>query len=393
MIKAILSFQFDLNLDAHGNIDPQFKPIQLLFADKSYTQNDYSKLIVKNDIFGIFYQHTSGFIEVSSIYSNFFLGRLKQSPFQTISYFKQQNEETQFLVAALFELDDELELFKESMEDLGHKLDDLFPELIKAKNLRKLDMIEKANEKILDELKFTLFQIERLSQLVKLQKAALIFKSKERREIMKVLREAPYSKRELKSIAEAINPNINIDVLLDPFLELNLLRRDWIVGKLKKKKVGYKTRRERVVRSLKGLKRTVTKQDKKEQTEEEEKKEAEEIKKELRLRGEYLFLVKDLVLARTPNEHILMLVKEADITLYNNYKKAVDDYFDTYDPLKQSEEDSVKFASLLLKPDMFDFFTLMRSNYYPLDKIPKILSEWADFKKIKEEWTHSHSKR
>ena len=43
--------------------------------------------------------------------------------------------------------------------------------------------------------------------------------------------------------------------------------------------------------------------------------------------------------------------------------------------------------SALLKPDVYDFLALMRSNYYPMDKIPKILSEWADFTKILDVWT------
>ncbi|GAH45175.1 unnamed protein product, partial [marine sediment metagenome] len=36
-----------------------------------------------------------------------------------------------------------------------------------------------------------------------------------------------------------------------------------------------------------------------------------------------------------------------------------------------------KLASILLNPDVYDFFVLMRHNHYPMDKIPKIFSEFA----------------
>ncbi|MHA1292146.1 MAG: hypothetical protein ACTSQJ_05700 [Promethearchaeota archaeon] len=44
-------------------------------------------------------------------------------------------------------------------------------------------------------------------------------------------------------------------------------------------------------------------------------------------------------------------------------------------------------ASLLLNSDIYDFIALMRNNYYPLDKIPKILSDWADTEMILDELT------
>lgn len=48
-------------------------------------------------------------------------------------------------------------------------------------------------------------------------------------------------------------------------------------------------------------------------------------------------------------------------------------------------EETIEIASVLLKPDIFDFLSLMKNNYYPLDKIPKILSRWADTKSILKE--------
>ncbi len=73
--------------------------------------------------------------------------------------------------------------------------------------------------------------------------------------------------------------------------------------------------------------------------------------------------------------------------MYEQYRNKLDTFFSTYDPLVESEENTIKLASALLKPDLYDFLILMRNNYYPLDKVPKILSEWADFNAILKEWT------
>ena len=40
-------------------------------------------------------------------------------------------------------------------------------------------------------------------------------------------------------------------------------------------------------------------------------------------------------------------------------------------------ENNQKIASMFLNPDIYDFFVLMRNNYYAKDKIPKIFSEFA----------------
>ena len=63
----------------------------------------------------------------------------------------------------------------------------------------------------------------------------------------------------------------------------------------------------------------------------------------------------------------------------------MDDFFNSYDPNQQTLEETTKLANILLKPDIYDFISLMRNNYYPLDKIPKILSKWADVDTILEE--------
>jgi len=347
MIQAILTYQFVLNPKETGEIEPEFSPIQLIFKNEDFNKSDYSNLIVTNDIFGIFYQHTTGVMGQTGAYGNFYSGRLKETPYQVLSYFRQEADGSQFLTLSIFELDDEIEIFDDLVRSLAKKLDVTFETLIRAKSSKQLALIEKVHTKLADDIKFTIFQMERLSNLDKLQKAALIFNSEERLKILNTLREYPISKREMKNILEKIKPNPNVDILLEPFLELNLIRRDWIKGE-RDKRTG-----------------------------------------KIENQGEYLFLTKDIVLSRVPNEALLQKLKDTEskgkVNKYVNYRNKVVDFFSAYDPMEEPVQAKKKLASLLLNPDIYDFFQLMRSNFYPLDKIPKILSNWADVDMILEE--------
>ena len=82
-------------------------------------------------------------------------------------------------------------------------------------------------------------------------------------------------------------------------------------------------------------------------------------------------------MARIPNENLLNHFKDTENELYPIYRQKVIDYFSNYDPYTQPQDEMKKLASLLLSPDAYDFFVLMRHNHYPLDKIPKIFSEFA----------------
>ena len=337
MIQAILTFQFNLNQDeTTGSIDPEFTPIQLVFSNKKFDENDFLGLIIENDIFANFYQHTVGIAGIMKYgFSNYYTGHLKETPYQIYSYFKQLADGTQYLSIALFELDDEIELFEDLIKDMGKRLDTIYEKLTKASNTRQLDLISNVNVRLKNELKYTIFQIERLSQLDKLQKVALIYNSNERLKILEVLRERPLAKSGIKTTIENLKPTANIDILLRPFLELNLVRRDWIKGE-KDKKTGVITNQ-----------------------------------------GEYVFLVKDIMFARVPNENLLKHFKETNNDLLPLFKQKSLDFFNNYDPYEEPIENTKKLASILLNPDVYDFFILMRSNHYPLDKIPKIFSEFA----------------
>ncbi|MFX1410909.1 MAG: hypothetical protein ACFFA6_11175 [Promethearchaeota archaeon] len=335
MIQGILTFQFKINQKETGEIEPEFEPLQLEFRDEKYNEENYSELIAENDVFATFYQHTTGLFGVKYSYTNFYTGRLKETPYQVISYFKQSADGSQFLAISIFELDDEIEIFEELIKEMGGRLDKIFDKLIRAKTSKQLSLVSNINIRLKNEIKFTIFQVDRLSNLDKLQKVALIYNSNERLKILEILRERPISKKEMKDILEKLKTAPNVDILLRPFLELNLIRRDWIKG-TKDKKTG-----------------------------------------EIKNQGEYLFLVKDILFARIPNENLLNHFKETKNELLPIYKQKVIDFFSNYDPYIQPIEETKKLASIMLNPDVYDFFVLMRHNHYPLDKIPKIFSEFA----------------
>ena len=335
MIQGILTFQFKINQKETGEIEPEFDPIQLIFREEKFDEDNFSELIVENDIFAIFYQHTTGLFGVKYSYSNFYEGRLKDTPYQVISYFKQVADGTQYLAISIFELDDEIEIFEDLIKDMGNRLDSIFDKLTRARNSKQLSLIENITIRLKNEIKFTIFQVDRLTNLDKLQKVALIYNSDERLKILEILREYPISKKEMKSILEKMTSTVNVDILLQPFLELNIIRRDWIKGE-KDKKTG-----------------------------------------EISHQGEYLFLIKDIMITRIPNENLLNHFKETKNELLPMYKQKVIDFFANYDPYIQPIANTKKLASILLNPDVYDFFVLMRHNHYPMDKIPKIFSEFA----------------
>ncbi|MFX1258302.1 MAG: hypothetical protein ACFFAN_10605 [Promethearchaeota archaeon] len=330
-------FQFVLNPSSTGEIEPEFQPIQLVFREDEeyFTKDNFSELISENDIFATLYQHTTGIQHTRGQLSNFFMGRLKETPYQIYSYYRQESDGSQFITLSLFELEDEVELFEDLIKNLASRLEVILQTLVRAKNSKQIDAISNVNIRLANELKFTLFQIERLSNLDKLQKVALIYNSKERLELLNILREKPALKEEIKKKLERINPATNIDILIRPLLELNLIRRDWSKGE-KDEKTGI-----------------------------------------IKNQGEYLFLTKDIILARIPSEMLLTQLNQTRKDLFRKYKQKAIDFFSNYNPITEPIEEKKKLASILLNPDLYDFFALLRNNFYPMDKIPKVFSDFA----------------
>ncbi|MBN1216577.1 MAG: hypothetical protein JXA99_14205 [Candidatus Lokiarchaeota archaeon] len=335
MIKGIITFSFNLNQKETGEIEPEFRPIQSQFLAEDVDENYYKQLVVENDIFAMYYQHTTGLSGVSVEHSNFFNGRLKETPYQIMSYFKQVSDGSQYLTFSIFELDDEIEIYNDIIKDMGYRLGDIFEKFSEARKAKQLELITNLQIRLKNELKYSIFQIERLSNLTNLQKIALIYNNELRLYILEVLRKFPISSTELRREIQQIKPDANLDILLHPFIELNLVRRDWIEGE-RNKETGI-----------------------------------------IKNQGEYLFLVKDVMFARVPNEKLLNHLKETKNELYDIYNREVIKYFTKYDPFEESTKNTQKIASMFLNPDIYDFFVLMRNNFYAKDKIPKIFSEFA----------------
>jgi len=336
MIEAILTFEFVLIQKPTGEVEPEFKPICYIFEDKDFSEQNLSELLATSDLFSILYHHTTSVREIAGGFSNIYEGRLKETPFQVSSYFKQEESGTQYLATLIFTLDDDIGIYEDIIKELAKRLEYLFETYETAKKTNQVSLLSKIDSNFQNELKYTIFQIKRLTSLDKLQKAGLIFNSYERLEILKTLRQFPRSKKDVRDIVERIKENPNLDVLLEPFLELNLIRRDWIKGKRDK---------------MTGL---------------------------IKDQGEYLFLTKDIELIRKPNLELLNHLKETKHELYSKYEEKVIDFFSNYNPNTQTVEEKKKLASLLLNPDVYDIFAMLRNKFYPRDKLPNIFSEFAN---------------
>lgn len=343
MIEAILTFEFVLIQKPTGEVKPDFKPIVLTFENKEFSEQNFSELITTSDLFSILYHHTTSIHEIVGGFSNFYEGRLKETSYQVSSYFMQAESGTQYLTVLLFTLDEDLGKYEDVIKNLAKKMFYLFETFETSKKTNQVSIISKINDNIKNELKYTIFQIKRLTNLDKIQKAALIFNNYQRLEILKILRESPKPKKDVRETLEKIKENPNMDVLLEPFLELNLIRRDWIKGKRDK--------------------RTGLVQD----------------------QGEYLFLTKDVELMRVPNYELLDHLKKTKNELQSRYEAKVVDFFSNYNPKTQTIEERKRIASLLLNPDIYDLFAVLKQKFYPRDKIPNIFSEFADIDLILDE--------
>ena len=126
MIQGILAFQYALNETEEGEIQPEFKPMQLIFNNDKLNKDDYSELLIENDIFALFYEHSTGLHPGIGDYSNFYTGRLNETSYQVISYYKQFGDGSRFLTISIFDLYDELELFEPFIKNNAERLDIIY---------------------------------------------------------------------------------------------------------------------------------------------------------------------------------------------------------------------------------------------------------------------------
>ncbi|QEE17319.1 hypothetical protein DSAG12_03152 [Promethearchaeum syntrophicum] len=335
MVVTITIFQFELNQDETGDIEPEFKNLvsEMPGTGTEKEKIDLNDLITENDKYRLFYNHTTGldFKKRERMIKNFILGRLKETPYRVLSYYHHSIDESQYLILALFALDDDVELYEGVFYQMCEKLGKIFNKL--AKSSKTAQVLREVEREMLNQVKFALFQIERLSNLTKIQKIALIFSSYERMMTLKLLKEGPLSRIKLRSLIDRVKKNPNMDIILKPFLEMNIVRRDWARG-VHSKDTGR-----------------------------------------VHGEGEYLFLLKDLSLIRIPPKELMADMKKHEI--HKQYFEELNNYYATYDPFTDLYGESEKLAKIILDPDIFDLLALLNTKAYPVKKLPNVLSNFA----------------
>jgi hypothetical protein len=221
---------------------------------------------------------------------------------------------------------------------LAQRLEDVF-ELRAKSDLKKRSVRNDIENSIRDELKYAIFQMERLSNLTKVQRVGQIYLSPIKTKILEFLRKGPISRNKLFNELSKYSDDLNLDLALKPFLELNILRRDWAKG-TRDKKTGI----------VEG-------------------------------EGEYLFLTKDIYLVRKPATNIIKNMSDND-EYGNQYLTQVNEFYAEYDPFANYNEDGAIMGKVLLNPDSYDLISLLASQSYQREKMPKILSSFSKPEKL-----------
>ncbi len=333
MVITITIFQFELNQDESGDIDPEFKNLVSEMPETGKEKPNLNDLVTENDRYRLFYNHTTGldFKKRERMIKNFILGRLKETPFKVLSYYHHEFDESQYLILALFALDEDVELYEGVFYQMCEKLGKVFIKL--AKSSKSAQILREIESEMLNQVKFALFQIERLSNLTKIQKIALIFSNYERIMTLKLLKEGPISRIKLRSLIDRVKKNPNMDIILKPFLEMNIVRRDWARG-IHRKETGR-----------------------------------------IHGEGEYLFLLKDISLIRVPPKELILDMKKHDVG--KQYFEQLNNYYSEYNPFTDLYAESEKLAKIILDPDIFDLLALLNTKAYPVKKLPNVLSNFA----------------
>lgn len=345
MVVGVLVYKFELNLDETGEIEPQFRIVSSEITEE-FKDIKIFEILSMNDLFTIYYNHTAGSrtgfqVDKKGISRNFFMGKLKEAPYKVISYFRESIDESHFLTIIVFKMDEDYEIFEEIIQILAGKMDIIFEKMAKG-NLRSVSFLRSIEEDIKAAIKFTIFQIDRLTNLTKVQKVGLIYMGPERAKTLELLRKGPISYTSLQYELSKIKENPNINQVLRPFTELNLIRRDWAKG--------IKDKRSGLVWG----------------------------------QGEYIFLVKDVVLIRTPPKAIIEQMKKN--TQYGQeYLNVLENFYSNYAPHLNYQEESKLLSNFLLNSDIYDLLALLSHSTYATEKMPHVMSEFSDAKKVIEQ--------
>jgi len=276
-------------------------------------QLSYPKDLVVDldDMMRIFYAHITGAGEAGNV-----LVRLEKARSNVSSYFTGMESENQFMINFIMELGEDPEIFGEAvLLEINQNI--IF--YLKSMEQNPANRLDITNE-LTDYIKNSLTYLERLKNLTKEQVMAQIYNSEKGRMILEILQEKPRTKKDLHSLLEEMTGKFipNIDILLSHFVKTDLVRQDWIEGD-------------------------------------------SDIS---------LFLLSDFIIIRSP---VKKLIEEAKNGLPNpyiakKYLELANGYFSYYKPTKA---DSLKIASHMINPDIFDYIILFRERAYPLNKVPR----------------------
>lgn len=335
MAVGIIIYQFDINQNENGEIEPEFSIISEVNAP-NYEGPNISEFFDLDERFRLFFSHTTGLNrkEEEVIINNIMMGSLLETRNRFYSYYHNTKSRKQYITICLFEPDQFVELFESAFNFLTETLSEVFEE-ITDDLLRNAIQVNKLNRRLNNILKGTLYQIERLENLSKMQKAAMIHSTFERQQCLKILREGPIFKSNFAEKIKEHHPKANIDLLLSPFLELNIVKREW--PQLKSETPGPA------------------------------KKKQEEV----------LILVKDFVFIRKPPKKLYERIQKNRM-IKLAYELALKEFYANYDPFEDVWKESEELAKIILKPEVFDLLALFQQNTYPVQKVPRVISEFGD---------------
>jgi hypothetical protein len=291
-----------------GYIITNWTEDQGLGVQLSYPQD----LVVDlDDMMRIFYAHITGAGEAGNV-----LVRSEKARSNVSSYFTGMESENQFMINFIMELGEDPEIFGEAVLSEINQNIIFYLKNIKQNPANSLDI----TSELANYLKNSLTYLERLKNLTKEQVMAQIYNSEKGRLILEILQEKPYTKKDLHNLLEEKTGKFipNIDILLSHFVKTDLVRQDWIEGD-------------------------------------------SDIS---------LFLLSDFIIIRNPVSKLLEEAKKGLPNPYiaNKYLELATGYFSYYKP---SEADSLKIASHMINPDLFDYIILFRERAYPINKVPR----------------------
>ena len=264
-----------------------------------------------DDMMRIFYAHITGAGEAGNV-----MVRLEKARSNVSSYFTGMESESPLMINLILQLGEEPEMFGETViSDINNTVVKYLSHI----NANPSNQYELTQE-LVGYLKNSLILLERLEHLSKEQKMAQIFTSEKGRAILELLRERPYTRKELRGLLEDKLDRIisNLEISLDPFIKTDLVRQDWMEGD-------------------------------------------SDIS---------LFLVSDFELMRAPATKLVEKAQSGYPTpeVAQKYLKEVKNFFITYKP---SVNDNKLIAQNMVNPDKYDYIVLLREKPYPISKIPK----------------------